>query len=635
MKNLLYAFILACFPFALMAQYKIEDIPKELTKDADVVIRDSKTKWKISSPKEASVYIRKVVSFLNEDAARHAHIFIPYDDFTKINDIKIRLYDADGEAVKIKSKYLQDISLSQGSFEIDDTRAKVLDLADLEYPFSYEIEYEIKHKGLFSISSWNPVYSYNISVEKASISLQSKKGYKFKYKEENLKGAKKETSEDDVLSWSIKDFPAIEKEPYASDLKNFVPYLKMAPLDFELDGYAGSMRSWEDFGKWYNRLLNDVKELPDDMKDEVRSLVKEGMTDVEKIKTIYQYLQDNTRYVSIQLGIGGYKPLEPDFVHEKKYGDCKALSYYTKEMLDAVGIPSNMVLVQTGSGAREVDVDFPSNQFNHVFLCVPNKKDTIWLECTSQTVPFGYLGYHTSDRNVLLIDATGGKMIRTPQYGKKENMIVSNTKMDLDISGAATGEIKQNFNGLEYDRSGISYFLDKSDEYQKDWIKDYYDISEFVLADYELSKDNLAKNALGKLNSKIECRKFASTVGKRMFFKPIIVNKWNAKKLKNPEDRKTDFTVDETFTHKGTYEFKIPTDFKIEKNIKEIALDNKFGSYHLKVKAAENGTLIIERNLELNNGDYPAAEYADFLSFLNKIKKSDNQKVALVMTKEP
>ncbi|MGK0388300.1 MAG: hypothetical protein ACI94Y_001028, partial [Maribacter sp.] len=604
-KSLLYstcAILLLIAPQLLLAQYDVASIPEELKKDAHIIIRNSTTDWVITSPKEAKEIKTEVVTFFDEKAENQTYIYLPYDEFHKITNISVKFYDKYGiPAGKAKSKAFLDISTSEG-FQIDDSRAKVLDFSGLEYPFTYELKYETKFKGLLSVPSWVPVYGHHVSIEKASISIRSKKGYKFKYKEKNLKIDKQEQNDDeDILQWSIKDFPAIKREAYGSNFKERIPYLKLAPVDFELDGYAGSTKSWNDFGQWYKTILNDTESLPDAAKDEIRALVKGDMSDIEKIQTIYQYLQDNSRYVSIQLGIGGYKPFEPGFIHEKKYGDCKALSYYTHSMLDAIGIKSNLVLVNAGKNASEVDPDFPSNQFNHLFLCVPQEKDTIWLECTSQTNPFGFMGYFTSDRNVLIINEEGGELKRTPKYSKKENVVDTKVKISLESSGASKGKIVQYFDGLEYMRSNLSYQMNKSEKEQKNWMKDYYDISNFNIVEYHLSKDK--DGHLGELESSIQMDKFASTVGKRMFFKPIVTNRVYSD-IEKPEERKYKFNISNTYTHTGTYEFETPTGFEVEKNVKETKIDTKFGSYSLSSKATEGNKIVIERRFELNDGEF-------------------------------
>ena len=53
---------------------------------------------------------------------------------------------------------------------------------------------------------------------------------------------------------------------------------------------------------------------------------------IEKAKIVYKYMQEKTRYISVQVGIGGFKPMLAKDVDRLGYGDCKALSNYTKAL---------------------------------------------------------------------------------------------------------------------------------------------------------------------------------------------------------------------------------------------------------------------------------------------------------------
>ena len=80
------------------------------------------------------------------------------------------------------------------------------------------------------------------------------------------------------------------------------------------------------------------------------------MTDIGKAKKIYQYVQDNTRYISVQVGIGGMQPITAKEVDLVKYGDCKGLTNYTKSLLDIVGVKSNYTRLYA-SASNQISVD--------------------------------------------------------------------------------------------------------------------------------------------------------------------------------------------------------------------------------------------------------------------------------------
>jgi len=82
-------------------------------------------------------------------------------------------------------------------------------------------------------------------------------------------------------------------------------------------------------------------------------------------------------------------------------------------LLKEANIKANYVLIAAGDDQPDMLTDFPSPYFNHATVCVPMDKDSIWLECTSQTLPAGYIGSFTGNRHALLINELGGQIVTT------------------------------------------------------------------------------------------------------------------------------------------------------------------------------------------------------------------------------
>ena len=162
----------------------------------------------------------------------------------------------------------------------------------------------------------------------------------------------------------------------------------------------------------YYDLIKVTHDLSESTINEIQELVKNENSKIDKAKKIYQYVQDKVRYISVQVGIGGWKPFNASEVDKSSYGDCKALTNYTMSLLKAANIKSNYSLVYAGNSQRNIEGDFTSIQGNHVILNIPqDTKEDIWLECTSQKMPFGFIGDFTDNRDVLVISP------RTPILG--------------------------------------------------------------------------------------------------------------------------------------------------------------------------------------------------------------------------
>src|SRR5690606_14948403 len=158
--------------------------------------------------------------------------------------------------------------------------------------------------------------------------------------EKNLSGVnitKEETG--NSIIYTAHTFSAIKKESISPSLTKTAPQLRVRLKKFHYKGYDGMADNWKELGSWVDEnLLADRNSLEESTKIKVRKLVDGVTDDLEKAGIIYKYVQDNTRYVSVQVGIGGLQPASADEVDRVKYGDCKGLSNYTMALLDAVGV---------------------------------------------------------------------------------------------------------------------------------------------------------------------------------------------------------------------------------------------------------------------------------------------------------
>src|SRR5690606_8122276 len=132
-----------------------------------------------------------------------------------------------------------------------------------------------------------------------------------RYKTYNVTQAPERTNTGDIISltWSFDNLQPPTFEPYADRTEAMIR-IEAAPTVFEFEGYAGTMETWDEYGKWIASLNRGRNVLPEETRARIKALVSPLQTREEKVKALYTYLQNKTRYVSIQLGIGGYQPFE-------------------------------------------------------------------------------------------------------------------------------------------------------------------------------------------------------------------------------------------------------------------------------------------------------------------------------------
>lgn len=306
----------------------------------------------------------------------------------------------------------------------------------------------------------------------------------------------------------------------------------------------------------------------------------------EKINILYSYLQKNYRYVSIQLGIGGWQTMKADQVVDYSYGDCKALTNLMQAMLETVGIPSNYTLVFAGSDVDDIETELPSNQFNHVILQVPMNENPVWLECTSNLLPAGYLGDFTKNRHVLVTNAEGGFLTKTPNYFDSVwNQLSSTNLIKIDDLGNASILSKQVLKGNFAEP--LLYVKQEMDSRgQKDYFHKNSSVSGLIIQQLDLvvtSKDSVP---YAEVNYEGVIQKFVQSTTKRVILKSFL-EKISLEKLTNNSLYQTD-----------EYRIVLSDQWKPEQELKDLNWEEQGIKLSLTSKMDGN-ELVVTRNVEV------------------------------------
>jgi transglutaminase-like putative cysteine protease len=623
MKKLVFSLFLVLFVADIFGQiYPFDSIPGNLKRRADAVIRSEQCLYRIIKPGNVIVRVKKAVTLLSDNAKNYRLLTVYYDKFSKVSSIKGAVYNEKGEMIKTLGILdVYDMSAITGGTFYSDDRMKVLLFPVYKYPYTIEYEYEEEYTSLINYPSWSFQDSPDVSVEKSGIQFLVPAGMKLRHYEENLKHVA-----DSVLipggtiyTWQEENIPAVPKQQYFVKNVYNLPVLHTAPLDFIYGGFRGSMSSWKSFGDWIYNINKGRDLLPESEISKVSEIAAKSADPREKVKLIYEYMQSRTRYVSIQLGIGGFRPAEAAAVAQNGFGDCKALVNYTMALLNAVKINSFYTLVLAGE-QNDINNGFVDNQFNHIILCVPMKNDSVWLDCTSQTLPFNYLGSFSCDRYALLITPEGGRMVRTPSFKKAENMVNKTGSIFLNVLGTSSGRITNYFSGYYYGLA--SSLLEKESEQEmKDYLSRSLRFSEYNISSVSFKEDKKEKPT-ATFDYELTVNNFATKSGERIFFTPSVT------KTEYLQDFPSALKIMESQISSDSISYNLPLGYKVEFVPANVAINSEFGKfrYSLEVK---NDKVIYRRYLEMTKGIIPLDQYNDFRSFINSVAKADRQNIIL------
>ncbi len=558
----------------------------------------------------------------NAKGAQYAEIAIPYSDTYSVKNIKASIHDFWGNEIrKLKKKDIIIRTPYSESEFYTDQRLMTFDLIHNRFPYTIKYSYSYTIKNYISLADWNPALWKDVPVKSASLSVEVPLNEElniYNFKTDTAYVVKNEESK--TLHWQVNHFEYPEYESYAPHLKDQLPHVVVIPHQFTY-GIPGSANTWKEFGNWHCYLAIGLDVLTEQEKNKVHQLTDHLPNKTEKIKTLYHYMQDNTRYIYVSEDIGGLVPHPATYVCNNKHGDCKALSNYTMALLKEAGIESIYTTIYAGDKPNRINSDFPSNQFNHIILCVPLEKDTIWLECTDKTSPFNYLGTFTQNRKALLNIQDNSKLMQTPALSLNESLDTYYTQ--IHISDTVSFECNANLRGASFDNlKAFNNHLSESDKKESiDYIGFNYktDVEEFKIN--RPHRDScfihlLLKGKVDQLYEKLGTKFLLSP------FRPIMYQ------LTPDSTRQTDVFISSPFNRCDTvaYHFNKPIQKLI--GLENISNKTPYGLYKKHFEIKENQLMVI-RTFQIKQGRYLKEEYPEFNKFITESCIKDHQKAII------
>ncbi|MCR9252074.1 MAG: hypothetical protein NXI20_16735 [bacterium] len=584
-------------------------------------IVDSETIYSVIDVNQVEIIEKYKIKILSEKG-KHFSVYRNFsDEFRKITNVSITIFDSSGKKVRKLNKTDGHEYGFGPSNEITDGKMLVIDPSYQQYPFTMEVSSKVELNGYLTLPTWMPQYYFHLGVEKASLKVERPVDFKLNFLEKGVEGSEEITDGQKINFYSLSELASADERSKYSEFIENQPKVMVAPSDFKMDGHEGKNESWKDFGDWFLSLNNKAYTLKESTKSSIRAL--EGREKEEIVKVLYKLMQDQTRYVSIQLGIGGFESIPTEQVENLGYGDCKALTTYMKNMLDYAGIESNYILVKAGRDVPDVISGFPSSQFNHVFLGVPLENDTILLECTNQELPTGHTGSFTDDRNVLWVKQGSSEIIRSRVYRPKDNIQKSVAEIYLNKDGDAVLQLDVYNSGIFFDELMLYQNAggNKIEEYNlslfnyKDFTIDNFDFNQEQRDEPVFEKRyNITINGLGK------------KIGDRLIFPANILR---------PVEQFVEFDIFKKYASvkRGITivdEVKVRTDENFW--VQNLDLDQNFknpvGSFEISFEK-DGKNVVIRRKVIISKGIYLNDEFDVFLDFHKAVKKIEGRKIVL------
>ena len=593
-----------------------------LADGAPAVVRLYETEYDVDGPGRATTRVRLATTALAPAGREVAgELRVVHGGFRRLTRFDGVIRDASGAVVRrLDRRDAQDQTM--GSL-YDDLRMREASLYGDRYPFTVEWSYEVEDRGVLGWPTWRP-QPEGRPVESASftLSVPAQTAVRTRPRDVDAPRTRVEGGRN-VHVWTVGQRGAAVAEPFGPPWWEQLPELRLGTDRFEIGGAPGRLDSWDGLGRWYGGLAQGRQELPPAAHAEVRALLAGAETDREKARRLYRHLQRTTRYVSVQLGLGGWQPYDAAYVFERRYGDCKALTNYMQALLAFAGIDSDPVLIEAGDDGTDLDPDFPDNVFNHVVLRLPMRTDAldaggaVWLECTSPYAAFGHLGSFTEGRPGLLVTDGGGRLVETPTSPPEANRTTRTATVRLDERGSARAEVAWTLEGEP--RADALAALDGATEAERGDV--FRRVTGLGLSVLALDVSDLGPRPdRVRLVATLGIGVAARRAGSRLLVATVPFA-GGVPSLPAAADRRQPVRLGSAYADRDSVRFVPPQGYAVDR-VPPAEIVSPVGRYSLQA-TVEDGVLVVVRELRVETTSLPAGAYGQAREFFAAVAAAD------------
>ena len=440
---------------------------------------------------------------------------------------------------------------------------------------------------------------------------------------------KKKKGANYVYTWSAKKTEKFEIESNAPNYKTILPHIIPIITSYQQDGKTMKLLDGvEGLYSWYYSLVENINKEETDpaLTTLVEELTREKESDIEKVKAIYYWTQQNIKYIAFEYALGGFIPREANEVFQKKYGDCKDNSSILFKMLEIAGLQGNLTWI----GTRKIpytyeEVPTPAVD-NHMILSYENKNNTYYLDATGRYIQIEYPSSFIQGKEALIANGNNFKVKKIPVVPAHLNKVVDTTYIQIsnrDIIGTSnstfSGYIKNN---LFYNLENTRKEADIKELYNKRFLKGS---NKFLIKSYkEENKFSYDKDFSVSYNFSIQ--DYVQNIGSEIFINPHF-NKI-VSSVKTKEDRKYDIEFDYKRQFSHTNIIEIPDGYEVSYIPTSVSFTNDLISVNLSYSTDKN-KIVCKQDVVFNFIKLNKEQQQKVNTFVEKTEKASKEIIIL------
>lgn len=385
---------------------------------------------------------------------------------------------------------------------------------------------------------------------------------------------------------------------------------------------------------WYLTFISHLNKTPsDDLKKLVASIREQSTSELDLVKKIFYWAQDNIEYIAFEQGMRGFIPHDASYTFDKRYGDCKDMANLIVDMLHLAGLKG----YHTWVGSRDLpykysDFSSPIVDNHMIATYISDKGDYYFLDATSDYTSFGFpssmiqgkeafisKGPDTFEiKNIPVISKEKSVMYDSMSVSLVNNEIVGNGRTTLIGFPKAFGSSELDRAGSTDVRKYVTKIIGKGS-------------NKFFLDNFQLA-DLRNQDKPVSIDYDFRISDYFQKLGDEIYLN-LNLSKDYFNYFINPDTRKTPMEIDYTYVKEEVIELKIPDGFDVEYIPENFSYSGTFLGCDLTYDKGRKGKVTMKRKFYL---DSLLINPKDFKAWNEDIKNlSNSYKESIIFKRKP
>jgi transglutaminase-like putative cysteine protease len=552
-------------------------------------------------------------------AASREYDFVYETDTETVQVRAARVYRKDGsidEAVESGAGAMADdpsmaMYTSARSYYVRFPRLEPGDVVELQYSVE-----DVAQRNVFADYFGEVTYLQGSEpVARAEYVLMTPKGRTFYFNEPRVPGLQRtveERGDQRIYHFVAADVPPVQQE-------------SLQPPWAEVLGHVhvSTYKSWEEMGRWYWGLVKDQLVPDDEVRRRAEALTKGMKDEREKVRAVYDYVVQKTRYVALEFGIHGYKPYRCAQIFARGFGDCKDKATLIVTMLNALGIHATPVIVRTANKGDIESSPASLAPFDHMIAYVPSMDQ--YLDGTAEYT--GSQELPSMDRGAIALQVNEGnaKLVRLPDAPAAASVSVHKVDATLAPDGAAQLEWRADIRGVEASEWRVRFHADATRRQRvQQMISSILPGSEVTGVDTGNLED-VEQAVTMKVRGKVP--RFARAESEGLVV-PLGRKEHMVRDYAQLASRKLDVRLYAQWTQEDDWTVKLPAGARVKTAPQSSKGSSPFGAYEVSVESSGN-VLHVKSSVTMQKTRIGAGEYGAFRAWCEEVDRALGQRATV------